>query len=268
MNELVKAPRALPRLSPDLICALGNQVSNRFGPSDDGKRRPGEPTPGMILNIRTPTPSRKVVREAQNALEGYKALLAPTGSEMLLNNLWWLLAGINGAIRNPLGEAALELRVKLAARTISEFPSGAWDDDLLGAALKRFEFMPSVAEISAFLEERALILRAKVSRIEAVASWQFKEPEKVSKLAPEELAERQAIVEKARKEREAAERHEALIREMGCALRPEWEGLTGQALIEALEKSLPSMSGDMKEITLLRIAMLKKAASYAAALLS
>lgn len=268
MNELVKAPRSLPRLSSDLISALGSQVSNRFGPHDDGKRRAGEPTPGMILNIRTPTPSRKVVREAQGALEGYKTLLAPTGSEMLLKNLWWLLAGINGAIRNPLGEAALELRVNLLARTVSEFPSGAWDEELLASALKRFEFMPSVAELSAFLEERALILRAKVSRLEALASWTFKEPEKVARLTPEEIAKRQAIVEAARKERAAAEKHEELIRDMGCALRPEWEGLTGQALIEALEESLPSMSGDMKEITLLRIATLKKAASYAAALLS
>lgn len=266
MNDLVKAPRSLPRLSPDLICALGNQVSNRFGPSDDGKRRAGDPTPGMILNIRTPTPSRKIVREAQNALEGYKALLAPTDPEMLRKNLWWLLAGINGAIRNPMGEAATDLRVSLLAKTVSNFPSGAWDDDMLTDALRRFDFMPSVAELTAYLDTKAAVLRAKVARIETIAGWSFKEPEAREKPTAEEVERRQAAVADLEREARERDREDQEIRDFGMWMPAGSEGATGPKLAEILRSHLQELDGPKLRITQERIEKLERNAAIAAQL--
>ncbi|KXV17108.1 hypothetical protein AD934_12615 [Gluconobacter oxydans] len=125
--------------------------------------------------------------------------------------------------------------------------------------------MPSVAEVVEVLEAEVQPLRDKVARVRLVAQFERK-PSEPERLTPKEIERRRKILADHKAELEAQTREEDRIRRHGNHTPAGAEGLTGLDLANALKLALPAMSGDLREVTEQRIAMLEQNAALIAQL--
>lgn len=272
MSNVVTTGARLPTISRDLndaITARGSET--RFGPSEsaeerNARMRRGDPAPGMVIRIHPDRPSTRVIAEAQSILPALEAAMRPANARVVLEAAERMLISLNGAVANPFSVDAARARACLLADVAQDLPSGVWDQSTDRALLRACKFMPSVAEMVELLEAQVQPLRDKIAKVRMIAASGPDRTEDREPLTPEEIERRRKILADRKAELEAQTREEDRIRKHGNHTPAGAEGLTGLDLANALKRALPAMSGDLREVTERRIAMLEQNAALIAQL--
>lgn len=272
MSNVVTTGARLPKISRDLNDALTARGSEtRFGPTESAEERNarlrrGDPAPGMVIRIHPDRPSARVIAEAQSILPALEAAMRPASARTVLEAAERMLIRLNGAVANPFSVDAARARACLLADVAQDFPSGVWDETTDRALLRACKFMPSVAELVELLEAQVQPLRDKIAKVRMIAASGPDRAEDREKLTSEEIERRRAILSERKAELEAQNREEDWVRKHGNHTPAGAEGLTGLDLANALKRALPAMSGDLREVTEQRIAMLEQNAALIAIL--
>ncbi|MFT8354568.1 MAG: hypothetical protein ABF617_08180 [Gluconobacter japonicus] len=270
MSEIaILAP--MPTISRALGAALDpERQAVRFGPTETPEERSArirrnDPAPGMVIRLQPEPPSAEVVAEAKRVLPQLERAMMPPVAGSQSGAALRMLEKLNASVASPVGPDTLRMRACFLAEAGADLPAAAWDQSMDRKLLRAFRFMPSVAEVVEVLEAEVQPFRDKVARVRLVSQFERKlsEPER---LTPEEIERRRAILSERKAELEAQNREEDRVRKHGNHTPAGAEGLTGLDLANALKRALPAMSGDLREVTEQRIAMLEQNAALIARL--
>ncbi|BAT19806.1 hypothetical protein AA0311_1503 [Asaia bogorensis NBRC 16594] len=259
MNNLAMSDRR-PAIviSPELQAVIGSHSGGFFGRREtDAERnarlRRGDVAPGLVLGSTAQAkPSAGAIAEARRVLPLLERELDPLPAHELFAVVKHLTDMLNGAAPNPQDEGAMKMRRLAMLAALSDTPAGVWGDELTKAALRRFKFFPSVAELAELLDEVAAPLRDKVAHVRIVSRQEAREPERPRPTDAEREAVREMMAAR-RAEVAKREAHEAKIRKHGTYTPPGAEGLTGWALLDALKADLPNLDGDLLAVTQERV---------------
>ncbi|WP_395370756.1 hypothetical protein [Komagataeibacter diospyri] len=249
-------------------------------PSIVTEYRPAVPAIAALIDARregmTILPcnvSPALASQARLQLEQALAAMRPASPQMVMG---WLKK-LAGMVANaPTDEDAVRAAVEAVMEVCGDLPSGVWSVTSRQAWCRQpavngrlpGTFWPRPAELYALLRPIADRIGREVDGCKAILAVADQKPEG-HRVTPTE-AERAAVMAKMdelRREREARAAEEARVREFGAYMPGNDATLRGWDLIRALETDLPKMTGEMRDFTFERIAVLKVAAEAADALL-
>lgn len=256
-----------------------NQVS-KIRPGVAVAYRPAEPTiaalidarrSGMAILPRDVTPA--VASQARAQLAAARLAMQPASPGMIMA---WLKKLSGMVVNAPIDEGVVRASVEAVMEVCGELPAGVWSVASRQAWCRQpaingrlpGTFWPRPAELYALLRPIADRIAQEVEGCKAILAIADQKPTG-HRAAPTE-AERAAVMvqmDALRREREARATEEARIRRFGDYMPGNDATLRGWDLIRALEADLPKMTGEMRDFTLERIAVLKRAAETADALL-
>ncbi|MEZ7136847.1 hypothetical protein [Komagataeibacter sp. SM21] len=256
-----------------------NQVS-KIRPGVVAAYRPAEPTiaalidarrGGMAILPRDVTPA--VASQARAHLAAARLAMQAASPGMIM--AW--LKKLSGMVANaPADKGPFAASVEAVVEVCGDLPAGVWCPASRQAWCRQpavngrlpGTFWPRPAELYALLRPVADRIAHEVEGCEAILAVAARKPD-TRRAAPTE-AERKAVAEAMRQvsaERAAREAEEARVRRFGDYMPGNDATLRGWDLVRALEADLPKMSGEMRGFTVERIAVLKRAAEAADALL-
>ncbi|AQU86205.1 hypothetical protein B0W47_00620 [Komagataeibacter nataicola] len=218
---------------------------------------------GMAILPRDVTPD--VASQARAQLAAARLAMQPSTPQMVM--AW--LKKLAGMVSNPpADEGAIRASVEAIVEVCGDLPAGVWSVSSRQAWCRQAAingrlpgtFWPRPAELYALLRTIADRIAHEVEGCKAILAVADRAPD-VPRSKPT-LAERAAVAAKvAELQRERAEREaaEARISRFGGYMPGGDATLRGWPLVRALEAELPRMTGDLRAVTIERIADLRRA---------
>lgn len=110
-------------------------------------------------------PPASLEPEARSLLARLDQALRPLPEATLRVRLRNLAEIVNAGVANPLPGAALDMRCAALWVACAPLPAVVWEGAVEREALRAFRFFPSVAELTAFLQERSAPARCLAARL-------------------------------------------------------------------------------------------------------